>query len=66
MGTSHQNVKQLANKLKERGFLDIERDKEDCRAIRLKIKEKSYYFWLGKVTYLILYIKHQSPTVLYS
>jgi MarR family transcriptional regulator, transcriptional regulator for hemolysin len=32
MGTSHQNVKQLANKLKERGFLEIEKDKEDARA----------------------------------
>ena len=48
MGTSHQNVKQLANKLKERGFLEIEKDKEDARAIRLKLTEKSFYFWFAK------------------
>ena len=48
MGTSHQNVKQLANKLKERGFLEIEKDKEDARAIRLRLTEKSFYFWIAK------------------
>jgi MarR family transcriptional regulator, transcriptional regulator for hemolysin len=48
MGTSHQNVKQLANKLMERGFLEIEKDKVDARVIRLKLTEKSFYFWLAK------------------
>lgn len=43
MGTSHQNAKQIAIKLEEKGFLSIERDKEDNRALRIvytdKIKE---------------------------
>ncbi|MDA1478020.1 MarR family winged helix-turn-helix transcriptional regulator [Bacillus changyiensis] len=48
MGTSHQNTRQLANKLQERGFLSIEKDPEDGRAIRLKLTEKSYDFWATK------------------
>ncbi|SDY24809.1 DNA-binding transcriptional regulator, MarR family [Evansella caseinilytica] len=50
MGTSHQNVRQLANKLQERGFLMIEKDEKDARAIRLKLTEKSVDFWKKKET----------------
>jgi len=45
MGTSRQNVKQLALKLQEKGFLNIERDKDDSRTLRLKLTEKNQWFW---------------------
>ncbi len=45
MGYSHQNVKQIAMKLQQKGFLSIEKDKKDARAIRLKLTEKSALFW---------------------
>ncbi|MBU5426260.1 hypothetical protein KQI41_07505 [Tissierella pigra] len=35
MGTSHQNSKQLAIRLQEKGFLTIEKDQLDNRAIRI-------------------------------
>lgn len=45
MGSSRQNVKQLALKLQENGFLNIERDKKDGRTLRLKLTEKNQRFW---------------------
>lgn len=48
MGSSHQNVKQLAIKLHEKGFLEIEKDSQDGRAIRLKLTEKSYLYWQNR------------------
>jgi DNA-binding MarR family transcriptional regulator len=45
MGSSRQNVKQLALKLEEKGFLMIEKDEHDSRALRLKLTEKSEIFW---------------------
>jgi DNA-binding MarR family transcriptional regulator len=45
MDSSRQNVKQLALKLEEKGFLNIERDEYDARALRLRLTEKSYLFW---------------------
>lgn len=45
MSTSHQNVKQLALKLQKKGFLDIVKDEEDKRAIRLVLTQKSNDFW---------------------
>jgi MarR family transcriptional regulator for hemolysin len=45
MGSSHQNVKQLAAKLQERGFLMLEKHGEDFRETRLKLTEKNYCFW---------------------
>lgn len=45
MGSSHQNVKQLALKLEAKGFLKIARDPEDARALRLHLTEKSRAFW---------------------
>lgn len=44
MGTSHQNVKQLALKLRERGFLEIEKDFQDLRLIRLKLTHRNKNF----------------------
>ncbi|MCX8130881.1 MAG: MarR family transcriptional regulator [Clostridia bacterium] len=45
MGTSHQNVKQLALRLHKQGFLKIEKDKVDQRATCLVLTEKSCLFW---------------------
>lgn len=45
MGSSRQNVKQLALKLQGNGFLNIEKDKEDGRTLRLKLTEKNQRFW---------------------
>lgn len=45
MGSSRQNVKQIALKLQKKGFLCIEKDGRDARAVRLRLTEKSYSFW---------------------
>lgn len=45
MGSSRQNVKQLALKLEEKGFLTIEKDEQDARTLRLKLTEESKTFW---------------------
>ena len=36
IGCSHQNAKQIASKLVDKGYLKIEKDKSDSRVIRLK------------------------------
>lgn len=48
MSTSHQNVKQLALKLQNKGFIEIVKDKKDKRAIRLVLTQKSNDFWDGR------------------
>lgn len=45
MGSSHQNVKQLAAMLEKKGLLDFRRDPADNRAIRLRLSENSRPFW---------------------
>ena len=45
MGSSHQNVKQVALKLQEKGLLKLFKDKKDARVTRLKLTDKSYEFW---------------------
>ncbi len=45
MGSSHQNVKQLALKLQQKGFLRFEKDKKDGRTLRLKLTEKCFSYW---------------------
>ncbi len=45
MGSSHQNVKQVAVKLESKGLLALEKDKKDARVTRLRMTEKSYDFW---------------------
>ena len=40
MGTSHQNAKQLAIKLQDKGFLSIEKDVQDNRILRLVVTER--------------------------
>ena len=48
MGSSHQNVKQIALKLQEKDFLRIEKDERDSRALRLKLTEQSDRFWKNR------------------
>ena len=45
MGSSHQNVKQVALKLEQKGLLVLETDKKDARVTRLKLTSQSYKFW---------------------
>ncbi len=45
MGSSHQNVKQVALKLQQKGLLKLEKDKKDARVTRLRMTEQSYAFW---------------------
>lgn len=44
MGSSHQNVKQIALKLEQKGFIILEIDKKDLRVIRIRLTEKCYKF----------------------
>lgn len=45
MSTTHQNVKQLATRLEDRGLLTIERDPDNRRILRLKVTPKCQEFW---------------------
>lgn len=45
MNSSHQNIRQMAAKLEEKGFIFTEKDQRDLRLIRLKLTEKTYVFW---------------------
>jgi len=45
MGSSHQNIKQVALKLQQKGLLKLEKDKKDARVTRLRVTEQSYEFW---------------------
>lgn len=45
LSTTHQNVKQLAIRLKKRGFLKIERDQNNRRILRLKTTDESIEYW---------------------
>ena len=44
MGSSHQNVKQVALKLEQKGLLVFEKDKKDARVTRLKLTDEIYEF----------------------
>ena len=45
MGSSYQNVKQIALKLEERGLLRLEKDRKDSRVLRLVLTDQSRPFW---------------------
>ncbi|MDP4091342.1 MAG: MarR family transcriptional regulator [Bacillota bacterium] len=55
MGSSHQNVKQLASKLQKCGFLSMEKDEKDMRTIRLTLTDKSRVFWERRQEEIRLY-----------
>lgn len=48
MGSSHQNVKQIALKLEKKGFLQMEKDQQDGRAIRIRLTDKCDAFWANR------------------
>jgi MarR family transcriptional regulator, transcriptional regulator for hemolysin len=48
MGSSRQNVKQLALKLEEKGFIKMEKDDKDARALRLKLTDNFKTFWQSR------------------
>ncbi|HDK7137113.1 TPA: MarR family transcriptional regulator [Clostridium botulinum] len=58
MGTSHQNAKQIAIKLEEKGFLVVKKDTKDKRVLRLtptnkiekyvKLREDKDHFFIEK------------------
>ena len=45
MGSSHQNIKQLALKLAEKKLLVLEKDSKDARVTRLRLTKASQVFW---------------------
>lgn len=45
MGSSYQNVKQVALKLKEKNLIDISKDPKDARALRIKSTPESKGIW---------------------
>ena len=45
MGSSHQNIKQLALKLSSKGLLRLEQDERDSRATRLRLTDESQVLW---------------------
>jgi len=44
MGSSHQNVKQIVNKLEANGFLEVRRDEQDKRKLRVHKTDKMEQF----------------------
>jgi len=45
MGSSYQNVKQVALKLQQKGLLILEKDEKDSRVTRLRMTSRSKEFW---------------------
>ena len=41
MGSSHQNVKSIAGKLEEKGYLEIRPDSDDARKLRIRLTNKA-------------------------
>jgi len=40
VGSSHQNVKQMVLKLEQKGYVQVSKDKNDSRRLRIKVTEK--------------------------
>lgn len=58
MGSCHQNIKQVALKLQDKGLLKLEKDKNDARVTRLRMTEESYVFWKETVPKGELFIEN--------
>lgn len=58
MGSSHQNIKQVALKLQQKGLLKLEKDKQDARVTRLRLTERSDGFWKGTETKGLIFRKN--------
>ncbi len=44
VGSSHQNVKQLVLKLEKKGYVELNKDEQDTRKLRIKLTQKSLEF----------------------
>ena len=47
-GTSRQNIKKIANILQQRGFIRMEKDKNDMRSILLGLTEQCEQYYKGR------------------
>lgn len=47
-GSSHQNVKQLANKLEKKDFIEFQQDKVDGRVLRLILTDNAKKYWINR------------------
>ena len=57
LGTSRQNVKKMANILEKRGFLRLEKDRDDLRSIQLFLTEKCGNYFKNREQQEIEYIE---------
>ena len=48
IGSSHQNVRKMAAILEKRGFIQINRDEKDARALRVVLSEKCKEYFKGR------------------
>lgn len=48
LSSSHQNIRQIANKLEKKGFLEYSKDPEDRRVLRLRLTYKSKEYFESK------------------
>jgi DNA-binding MarR family transcriptional regulator len=49
VSTSHQSVKEIANRLEKRGFISIEKDPNDKRVLRLRTTQKNWDYWESRL-----------------
>jgi DNA-binding MarR family transcriptional regulator len=63
LSTTRQNVKQLALKLQEKGFISIEKDQKDRRVLRLSLTEKNRKYWESKSDEDIAFIRSLFSTL---
>jgi DNA-binding MarR family transcriptional regulator len=49
VSTSHQNVKEIADRLEKMGFIKIVRDEKDKRILRLKTTAKNSRYWASRL-----------------
>ncbi len=45
LGTTHQNVRQMANQLEKKGYIEIFKDPDDKRVNRLRTTEENKEYW---------------------
>ncbi len=45
LGTTHQNVRQMANQLEKKGFIEVFKDPDDKRVNRLRTTEANKAYW---------------------
>ncbi len=48
LGTSHQNVKQITNKLEKKGLVKLFKDEEDKRILRVRSTKENRSLWEGR------------------